>query len=51
MPTGNPVVFRPDTHDITVPEPLRKTVDAVHEAGWHRLGMPAGMDGTAAPTW
>ncbi|WP_063004068.1 acyl-CoA dehydrogenase [Nocardia salmonicida] len=45
----HPVVFRPDTHDITVPEPLRKTVDVVHEAGWHRLGMPAGMDGTAAP--
>ncbi|MEU4413528.1 acyl-CoA dehydrogenase [Nocardia salmonicida] len=45
----HPVVFRPDTHDIAVPEPLRKTVDVVHEAGWHRLGMPAGMDGTAAP--
>ncbi|WP_194826951.1 acyl-CoA dehydrogenase [Nocardia sp. XZ_19_231] len=45
----HPVVFRPDTHDITVPEPLRKTVDVVREAGWHRLGMPAGMDGTAAP--
>ncbi|MFE9784630.1 acyl-CoA dehydrogenase [Nocardia salmonicida] len=45
----HPVVFRPDTHDITVPEPLRRTVDVVHEAGWHRLGMPAGMDGTAAP--
>ena len=45
----HPVVFGPDTHEITVPEPLRKTVDVVHEAGWHRLGMPAGMDGTAAP--
>ncbi|MGY0501930.1 acyl-CoA dehydrogenase [Nocardia sp. FBN12] len=44
-----PVVFQPDTNDITVPEPLRKTVRMVREAGWYRLGMPAGMDGTAAP--
>ncbi|WP_280347893.1 acyl-CoA dehydrogenase [Nocardia neocaledoniensis] len=44
-----PVVFRPDTFDISVPEPLRKTVAAVHEAGWYRLGMPEGMDGTPAP--
>ncbi|MFC4126102.1 acyl-CoA dehydrogenase [Nocardia rhizosphaerae] len=44
-----PVVYRPETFDITVPEPLRKTVAAVHEAGWYRLGMPEGMDGTPAP--
>ncbi|MEV0076624.1 acyl-CoA dehydrogenase [Nocardia neocaledoniensis] len=44
-----PVVYRPDTFDISVPEPLRKTVAAVHEAGWYRLGMPEGMDGTPAP--
>ncbi|WP_410871022.1 acyl-CoA dehydrogenase [Nocardia sp. A7] len=45
----HPVVFHPDTHDLTVPDPLRKTVNLVREAGWYRLGMPAGMDGTAAP--
>ncbi|MFB7876622.1 acyl-CoA dehydrogenase [Nocardia sp. NPDC056064] len=45
----DPVVFRPETFDISVPEPLRKTVAAVHEAGWYRLGMPEGMDGTPAP--
>ncbi|MGW5435286.1 acyl-CoA dehydrogenase [Nocardia asteroides] len=45
----DPVVFRPDTFDISVPAPLRKTVDAVQEAGWYRLGMPEGMDGTPAP--
>ncbi|WP_336087662.1 acyl-CoA dehydrogenase [Nocardia sp. SSK8] len=44
-----PVVYRPETFDISVPEPLRKTVAAVQEAGWYRLGMPEGMDGTAAP--
>ncbi|MEV0435214.1 acyl-CoA dehydrogenase [Nocardia sp. NPDC050413] len=45
----NPVTYNPDTFDITVPEPLRKTVAAVHEAQWYRLGMPEGMDGTPAP--
>ncbi|MEV6359056.1 acyl-CoA dehydrogenase [Nocardia asteroides] len=45
----NPVVFHPDTFDISVPAPLRKTVEAVQEAGWYRLGMPEGMDGTPAP--
>ncbi|MFE6920113.1 acyl-CoA dehydrogenase [Nocardia sp. NPDC057663] len=46
----HPVVYHPDTFEITVPESLRKTVDAVHEAGWYRLGMPEGMDGTPAPS-
>ncbi|MFC4375917.1 acyl-CoA dehydrogenase [Nocardia halotolerans] len=45
----HPVVYNPDTFDISVPEPLRKTIAAVHEAGWYRLGMPEGMDGTPAP--
>ncbi|MFE7718874.1 acyl-CoA dehydrogenase [Nocardia rhizosphaerihabitans] len=45
----HPVVYHPETFEITVPESLRKTVDAVHEAGWYRLGMPEGMDGTPAP--
>ncbi|MGW6725307.1 acyl-CoA dehydrogenase [Nocardia sp. NPDC055029] len=46
----HPVVYHPETFEITVPESLRKTVDAVHEAGWYRLGMPEGMDGTPAPS-
>ncbi|MBF6211262.1 acyl-CoA dehydrogenase [Nocardia puris] len=45
----DPVVFRPETFDITVPEPLRKTIQAVREADWGRLGMPEGMGGTPAP--
>ncbi len=32
-----------------VPEPLRKTVEAVNEAGWSRLGLPEGMGGVPAP--
>ncbi|WP_167478306.1 acyl-CoA dehydrogenase [Nocardia arthritidis] len=44
-----PVVFHPETHSISVPEPLRKTVEAVQEAGWVRLGLPEEMGGTPAP--
>ncbi|MEV6137286.1 acyl-CoA dehydrogenase [Nocardia sp. NPDC051990] len=45
----DPVVYDPATFSISVPEPLRKTVQAVHEADWSRLGMPEGMGGTPAP--
>ncbi|WP_194816226.1 acyl-CoA dehydrogenase [Nocardia sp. XZ_19_385] len=45
----DPVTYDPATYSISVPEPLRKTVAAVHEADWSRLGLPEGMGGTAAP--
>ncbi|MEV5836312.1 acyl-CoA dehydrogenase [Nocardia sp. NPDC052112] len=45
----DPVVYDPATFSISVPEPLRKTVRAVNEADWSRLGMPEGMGGTPAP--
>ncbi len=45
----DPVVYDPTTFSISVPEPLRKTVQAVHEADWSRLGMPEAMGGTPAP--
>ncbi|MFX0579836.1 acyl-CoA dehydrogenase [Nocardia nepalensis] len=45
----DPVVYDPATYSISVPEALRKTVAAVHEADWSRLGMPEGMGGTPAP--
>ncbi|MFI6871451.1 acyl-CoA dehydrogenase [Nocardia sp. NPDC050406] len=45
----NPVEFRPETHDITVPESLKKTVAAVNEAGYSGLGMPEEMGGVSAP--
>ncbi|WP_433198425.1 acyl-CoA dehydrogenase [Nocardia sp. CA-107356] len=44
-----PVVYDPATYSISVPEALRKTVAAVQEADWSRLGMPEGMGGTPAP--
>ncbi|MEU0871065.1 acyl-CoA dehydrogenase [Nocardia brasiliensis] len=45
----DPVVFDPATHSISVPDALRKTITAVHEADWSRLGLPEGMGGTPAP--
>ncbi|MEV0249306.1 acyl-CoA dehydrogenase [Nocardia sp. NPDC050712] len=45
----DPITYDPATYSISVPEPLRKTVAAVREADWSRLGLPEGMGGTAAP--
>ncbi|MEU7630487.1 acyl-CoA dehydrogenase [Nocardia sp. NPDC049220] len=45
----DPVVYDATTCAISVPEPLRRTIAAVREADWGRLGMPAGMGGTPAP--
>ncbi|WP_027501808.1 acyl-CoA dehydrogenase [Rhodococcus sp. UNC363MFTsu5.1] len=45
----HPVEFDAQNHSIVVPEPLRKTVEAVNEAGWSRLGLPEGMGGVPAP--
>ncbi|MFI6428655.1 acyl-CoA dehydrogenase [Rhodococcus oryzae] len=45
----HPVEFDAENHAIVVPDPLRKTVEAVNEAGWSRLGLPEGMGGVPAP--
>lgn len=45
----DPVQFVPAEHTITVPDALRKTVAAVHTAGWSALGVPEGIGGTRAP--
>ncbi|WP_068277467.1 acyl-CoA dehydrogenase [Aldersonia kunmingensis] len=45
----DPVRFDPENHSVIVPEPLAKTVAAVAEAGWSRLGVPEGMGGIPAP--
>ncbi|WP_239476513.1 acyl-CoA dehydrogenase [Nocardia arizonensis] len=44
-----PVVYDPATFSISVPEPLTKTIEAVREGDWSRLGLPEGMGGTPAP--
>ncbi len=46
----DPVRFDSTAHEVVVPDPLRKTVAAINEAGWSGLGMPEGMDGVDAPS-
>ncbi|MHA3021811.1 acyl-CoA dehydrogenase [Mycobacterium sp. BMJ-28] len=45
----NPVQFIPAQYTITVPDALRKTVIAIHEAGWSGLGVPEELGGIRAP--
>src|SRR5271163_3858406 len=45
----NPPVFDPAAHTISVPAELVKTVDAVKEAGWWRLGLAEEIGGMPAP--
>ncbi|PXX65133.1 hypothetical protein DFR70_104194 [Nocardia tenerifensis] len=45
----DPIAFDPATYSISVPDALRKTIAAMHEADWSRLGLPEGMGGTPAP--
>ncbi|PSR58321.1 MULTISPECIES: acyl-CoA dehydrogenase [Nocardia] len=46
----NPISFDAAKHEVIVPDPLRKTVAAVNEAGWSGLGMPEDMGGVDAPS-
>jgi alkylation response protein AidB-like acyl-CoA dehydrogenase len=45
----NPPVFDPATHSISVPDELAKTVQAIKEAEWWRLGLSEEIGGMAAP--
>jgi len=45
----NPPVFDPDAHTISVPPELAKTVQAIKEAGWWRLGLAEEIGGMPAP--
>ncbi len=50
----NPPVFDPDTHSISVPDELAKTVQAIKDAEWWRLGLAEDIGGMPAPpplTW
>ncbi|MFI6367703.1 acyl-CoA dehydrogenase [Nocardia sp. NPDC050630] len=44
-----PVIFDAVNHEVRVPDPLRKTVLALQEAGWWRLGLPEELGGVPAP--
>jgi alkylation response protein AidB-like acyl-CoA dehydrogenase len=50
----NPPVFDPHLHTIDVPAELAKSVQAVKDAGWWRIGLAEEIGGVAAPvpvTW
>src|SRR6202012_5443829 len=42
-----PPVFLPDQHTITVPDPIRTSVQAIWDAEWWRLGVAPEIGGTA----
>jgi alkylation response protein AidB-like acyl-CoA dehydrogenase len=45
----NPPVFEPDRHTISVPAELAKSVQAVKDAEWWRIGLADEIGGVAAP--
>ena len=45
----NPPIFNPTDHTISVPDELAKTVQAIKEAGWWRLGLAEEIGGMPAP--
>jgi len=45
----NPPVFDPQTHSVTLPESFKKSVDAVLEAGWDRVGVSEELGGVPMP--
>ena len=50
----NPPVFEPDRHTISVPAELAKSVQAVKDAEWWRIGLAEDIGGVSAPgpvTW
>ncbi|MGB6208979.1 acyl-CoA dehydrogenase [Mycobacterium sp.] len=50
----NPPVFEPDRHTISVPSELAKSVQAVKDAEWWRIGLAEEIGGVSAPspvTW
>ncbi|HEY1439363.1 MAG TPA: acyl-CoA dehydrogenase [Mycobacterium sp.] len=45
----NPPVFDPAEHTLSVPDELAKTVQAIKEAEWWRLGLDEAIGGMSAP--
>jgi alkylation response protein AidB-like acyl-CoA dehydrogenase len=45
----NPPVFDPKTHSVALPEPFKKSVHAVLEAGWDKVGLDEALGGTPMP--
>ncbi|ANI37548.1 acyl-CoA dehydrogenase [Mycolicibacterium vaccae] len=45
----NPPVFNPKTHTVTLPESFKKSVRAVLEGGWDKIGVDEELGGTPMP--
>ena len=45
----NPPVFDPKTHSVTLPEAFKKSVRAVLDAGWDKVGLDEALGGTPMP--
>ena len=45
----NPPMFDPQTHSVTLPESFKKSVRAVQEAGWDKVGIDEALGGTPVP--
>jgi alkylation response protein AidB-like acyl-CoA dehydrogenase len=45
----NPPIFDPETHSVTLPESFEKSVHAVLEAGWDKIGIEEALGGTPMP--
>ncbi|MFV8165279.1 acyl-CoA dehydrogenase [Mycobacterium sp. 134] len=45
----NPPVFDPKTHSVTLPESFKKSVRAVIDGGWDKVGFDGALGGVPAP--
>ena len=45
----NPPVFDPETHSVTLPDSFKKSVRAVIEAGWDKVGLDEELGGMPMP--
>ncbi len=45
----NPPVFDPKTHSVTLPDAFKKSVQAVTEAGWDKVGIEEELGGMPMP--
>jgi alkylation response protein AidB-like acyl-CoA dehydrogenase len=45
----NPPVYDPNTFSVTLPEAFKKSVRAVLDAGWDRVGLEEALGGTPTP--
>ncbi|BBZ01253.1 acyl-CoA dehydrogenase [Mycolicibacterium chitae] len=45
----NPPVFDPATHSVKIPESFKKSMRALYDGGWDKIGMPEQLGGMPMP--